>query len=225
MLLLLSNTPSSFYRDCGAFILEMVMSNSNIKHIVYVDGENFIHRAVELLGRNKDRESLIGLDLKKLICNLISQPSECVEVRYYTTKVKFSGVDPKNHTHLQEIANFNSRWLSRLASHNVKVIRAGILRFRESKPCKKCHSKTDNPTEKGVDVRLAVDLVEDSYSPLRIRQYVVSSDLDILPAIEVARKNKNKVVYIASTKSVNRAMVASTSEVLTFTRQNVKESK
>ena len=203
----------------------MKARKSSNKSIVYIDGENFVHSAIGLLGKGKTRDDLIELDLKKMISTIVGHKKEAIEVRYYTTKIKFSGVTVKTHNRLKEIVEFNARWLSRLASQEIKVVRAGILRSRESKPCKKCGLISDTFVEKGLDVRLAVDIIEVSIRSNSRKIYLLSSDLDLLPAIEFAKAHKNKVVYIASAKAVNRALVASTSEVLTFTKKDIEEAK
>lgn len=60
--------------------------------------------------------------------------------------------------------------------------------------------------EKGVDVRIAVDLLEVSYENLADRLILVSSDTDLLPAIEKA-KSKGKVIeYIGFAHRPSLAM-------------------
>lgn len=192
------------------------------KSIVYIDGENFIHRAIELLEKpNKQgRKDLIGLNLVDFVSTLVSA-DETLEIRYYTTRVRYTAVPTNSHSKLSDIVNFNSKWLSRLGSQGVNIIRAGILRSRETEPCPKCGKILQYFVEKGVDVKLAIDLVVDSQKTSTESLYIISSDLDLLPAINFARHQKKEVIYIASTTAVNRAMVASTSRTLTFTKKDI----
>lgn len=200
------------------------MSKTSKRIIVYIDGENFVHRAVDLLGWRATRDDLIGLNLKRLIMDLTGQ-KKTVEIKYYTTRTRFAGVSTKNHARLQAVVNFNSQWLSRLGSQGVEIIRAGILRAREAKPCPKCGNILDRFVEKGVDVRLAVDMIEDAKDPSVEKIYIVSSDLDLLPAIQVVKKHKKKMIYVASAEAVNGALVATIPETLTFTKRNIEDVK
>ncbi|HBB02766.1 MAG: hypothetical protein US89_C0009G0052 [Candidatus Peregrinibacteria bacterium GW2011_GWF2_38_29] len=54
-------------------------------------------------------------------------------------------------------------------------------------------------TEKGVDVRIAIDLVEGAYENRYDKAILISSDGDLAPAIEMV-KRKNKAVEIVSFK-------------------------
>lgn len=197
------------------------MSKNQKKSIVYIDGENFIHRAIELLEkpRKQGRQDLIGLNLVEFVKNLIGI-DDPIEIRYYTTRVRFSAVPKNSHKKLNEIVIFNSKWLSRIGSQGVNIIRAGTLRSRETDPCPKCGKVLQYFVEKGVDVQLAVDMVLDSKDQ-NVAMYLISSDLDLLPAINYAKRQKKKVTYVASTIAVNRAMVASTYQTLTFTKKDI----
>jgi uncharacterized protein (TIGR00288 family) len=50
--------------------------------------------------------------------------------------------------------------------------------------------------EKGVDVEIAVDIVQGAYENLYDTAIVISSDTDLIPAIKVARKKGKKVEYV-----------------------------
>jgi uncharacterized LabA/DUF88 family protein len=82
-----------------------------------------------------------------------------------------------------------------LISQNVNYVKAGSLKVRDGKICSNCGSSTKVLLEKGVDVRLAVDLV-DSFSK-GDEVFLLSSDTDLVPAIERAVKKGVKVVYVA----------------------------
>ncbi len=201
------------------------MSKTNKQSVVYIDGENFIHRAIELLGKSKKqgRKDIIGLNLVDFVRKIV-RVDERLEIRYYTTRVRFSAVPKKSHDKLDDIVSFNSKWLSRIGSQGVSIVRAGILRSRETDPCPKCGKVLQYFVEKGVDVRIAVDMVTDSKNPNIESMYLLSSDLDLLPAVGLVKNNKKRVTYIASTIAVNRAMVASTSQTLTFTKRDLTEA-
>ncbi len=199
------------------------MNKPTKKAIVYIDGENFIHRAIDLLGskRKMKRDAILALNLALFVQKLANYEGQ-VEIRYYTTKVRLFGTTGSVRMRLSEIVAFNSKWIPRLYTQKVQVIRAGILRARVSDPCPKCGHTVDYFVEKGVDVRLAVDMVLDSHDKQVEKMYVLSSDLDLLPAIQAVKQRKKKMVYIASAEAVNGALVATMAETLTFTKEDIE---
>jgi uncharacterized LabA/DUF88 family protein len=56
--------------------------------------------------------------------------------------------------------------------------------------------KTDGYHEKGIDVLMAVDLLIGAYENLYDTAILVSSDTDLIPALEKVRSMKKKVEYI-----------------------------
>ena len=73
--------------------------------------------------------------------------------------------------------------------------------------------------EKGVDVRIATDIVKGALKNEYQACYVISSDSDILPAIETAISAGKKVVYAAFEGSViSKALAINCSEVIFITK-------
>jgi uncharacterized LabA/DUF88 family protein len=61
--------------------------------------------------------------------------------------------------------------------------------------------------EKGVDVKIAVDIVIGAYENLYDRLILVSSDTDLLPALEVVRRKKKEIEYVGFSHAVSHAMI------------------
>ena len=61
--------------------------------------------------------------------------------------------------------------------------------------------------EKGTDVKLAVDLVIGSVDNLYDTAIVVSSDTDLLPAIEYVKFKKKKIEYVGFAHAPSLALV------------------
>ncbi len=73
--------------------------------------------------------------------------------------------------------------------------------------------------EKGVDVNLAVDLLVASYENRCDRLYLVSSDTDLIPAIDKAQEKGKSVIYVAFSHQVSKALVAACRETQTLTKE------
>ena len=151
-------------------------SNSNKKKvIVYIDGQNFYHSVRDTFGQKFDAKYTNFWKLAEFLSG--SQDLELVGVKYYTAHYPFE-VDPEKNR--QDQAAFD-RW----KAQGVKI-ELGIFKTHPSQP----------PVEKGVDVRLAIDLVVDGFSGYYNRAYVLSKDSDIVPAISKIRQLKsNAEVY------------------------------
>lgn len=60
--------------------------------------------------------------------------------------------------------------------------------------------------EKGVDVQIAVDMVDGAADNLYDTCYLISSDTDLIPAIKSALKRGKSIIYIAFQNQVSTAL-------------------
>ncbi|HLC93955.1 MAG TPA: NYN domain-containing protein [Patescibacteria group bacterium] len=68
--------------------------------------------------------------------------------------------------------------------------------------------KTDNIYhEKGVDVQMAVDMVRRAIKKEYHTCYLISSDTDLLPAIQTAKDEGRKIIYVGFEHFISRALL------------------
>ena len=60
--------------------------------------------------------------------------------------------------------------------------------------------------EKGVDVQIAVDQVRGAIKNEYDKCFLISSDTDLLPAIQTAKDEKKKIVYVGFENFISRAL-------------------
>lgn len=77
--------------------------------------------------------------------------------------------------------------------------------------------------EKGVDLKIAVDIVLDSIEQRVEKIYLVSSDTDLLPAIDVARSKGVKVIYVGIENSLSRALLGKSSGKMILSKKQLKQ--
>ncbi len=77
--------------------------------------------------------------------------------------------------------------------------------------------------EKGVDVRIAVDLVSLSCDKAIKRAIICSSDSDLQPAIAEARKRGVEVVYLGFESSPNKGLMYTTNKTILFRNSEIKQ--
>lgn len=185
---------------------------------VYIDGENFRHGIVDILGTKE----VYGFPIRQLVSEVLG--SEAASINYYAAKIKLPrGFQPSKQVleKAEEIKEFNRRWVQGLLDQDVEYIKAGYLKVKTGQACPKCGHKHEVLQEKGVDVRIAVDIVDDAYHKSSKAIAIFSSDTDLIPALERAKKTGVKVTYICFSETVNRAVSAVANETVTITPKKV----
>lgn len=198
------------------------MKRANI--IIYIDGENFLHRVEDILKSAKvikEKTEITKLSIRQLLLQILPEYTN-PEIRYYGTKIRLSDIDDKVVLkRAAEIAESQRRLKRDLTKQTIEFITAGSLRVREVH-CRHCNKTTLVFKEKGVDVRMAVDIIEDAKP--NAHQIIVSSDSDLLPAINVARyTKKSRITYIHHAEQPNYAMIKASNESRVFTNNQIKQ--
>jgi len=148
------------------------------KAAIYIDGNNTYHTFKRL-----------GLDsyqfnFRQYIEDRLCSYKEVVVIKFYAARYPFS-IDSEKHN--RDDAYFKS--LKKF--QNIEVCEGHFL-LKKVK-------KEKVPYEKGVDVRLATDLIFDAVYNLYDEAFVFSVDTDLLPAIRMVKKRfTDKKIYCVS---------------------------
>ena len=110
---------------------------------VFIDGSNFYFKLKELNSRLDDKFSLLDFNFKKFAEWLVS-PNELVEIRYYLGAIKRE----RNNLKSEQMYANQQRLIGKLQQQNIFITLGQVIRH----PDKSYH-------EKGVDVRLAVEMI------------------------------------------------------------------
>ncbi len=191
--------------------------------IVYIDGENVVHQLTQLLGNPKvssSRDILLRLNIRKLLQKILKDKN--IKIRYYTTALRLVKTDPILEKKSREMMKWSGDWANALVKQDIAIIKAGKLKVRESEPCPRCGFVKSVFREKGVDVRLAVDMVTDSMTEKNL--IVWSSDADLLPAVQVAKRNGARVKNITSKESLNWALAKQCGEWQLYGKSDIKKA-
>ena len=194
---------------------------------VYIDGENFLHRVSDILRKSKvikHKREITKFDFKHLFETVLSQKN--LALKYYGTKIKNPTVNNDLKDKLQEIINSQRQLKRSLETQGIEFINCGLLKIRDKiicdkcRRCDKCRHQNQLLQEKGVDVKIAVDLATKHKKDDHI--YLASSDTDLLPAIEKIRQREVLVTYIgfpalivaSMSRAANKTVVIREKEVL-----------
>ena len=187
--------------------------------LVFVDGENFRRSLITVLSSAGFcfNDDIFQYDVAGLLRDVLS--TNDLTIMYYSSQIRPPvGYEPCHaiKRQLESIRKRKRYWASTLANQGIQLIHAGNLKVKMSKPCPNCRYTGEHLQEKGVDVRLAIDIFENALSSNMAEIAVFSSDTDICPVYHRIRAKGVKVRYICFASVVNRAVSAATDETLTI---------
>jgi len=141
---------------------------------IIIDGSNFYHRLKEL-----GFENLLNFNYRKFVQFLLAK-RKLVLKKYYIGAVRTEEGNPKSY----EMWRNQRILLGKLQKEGWEIGFGQLLKTSEG-----YH-------EKGVDVLIAVDLLVGTYENIYDTAILVSSDTDLIPAIEKVRLKGKKIEYI-----------------------------
>lgn len=188
---------------------------------IFIDGENLLYSLLSVLIPEKlvdERASLVKFDLISFFIEATKNNSKPIDIFYYGTKphlVKDMGEEALEAS--TKMLEHKQAWGQWLEKQKILFITAGNLKARQKKEGVVFQ-------EKGVDVRIAVDMVKLAYETKNMHFVIASSDSDIIPALRVVTEKGHKITYVAMTGSLNKAIAAHANNTVTFTRQDIINS-
>lgn len=181
-----------------------------MRNIVYIDGQNFLYKASEILMKHSlilDKQDLHAINIRPMFEKIF--PNEELEIRFFGV-AKIKRRPDLGQEILDKSIRFSDnlrRVRNSLAKQNISYIEAGKLKIRDSDVCKNCGSKDYRYQEKGVDVGVAVSIVEDALKNEVDRIILASSDTDLIPAVLCAKRAGKEVTYVGFSERLTRALV------------------
>lgn len=143
---------------------------------VYIDGSNFYFKL-----RNLKLKNISKFDYHAF-SQWLARDRSIISKRYYVGVVRAEESNIKG----QELRREQQKLFAHLTSPNQEfIIKQGYLMQNDG-----------TYHEKGVDVKLAVDLLVGAYDDLYDVAIIVSSDTDLIPAIQKIKHLKKEVEYI-----------------------------
>jgi len=165
----------------------------SVKRIsVAIDGSNFYHR---LKDPQVDLHNLLEFDYASF-AKWLADEKKIVSQTYYVGAIRAKPGDRK----AQKLRRNQQKLFSHLEKSGWEIDRGFILRT------------ADGFHEKGVDVKIAVDIVVGAYENLYDRLILVSSDTDLLPALQVVRKKDKEIEYVGFSHAPSHALIEHATE-------------
>jgi len=188
-----------------------------MKTILLVDGENFKNYLKYSLGENERKVIWHKYDFKALF-NLVLDDYKIDKVIFYFAKLKKHKETENKSIKLIE----NQRLLkTHLEKYGFEVIFAGRVRGQEGKSF--LGRKIFVFKEKGVDVKIGVDMVSFSCDKLFDQIILASSDSDLQPAINESKKRGIKITYLGFEQRPNKGISYNSNKTILIRNSEVKK--
>lgn len=192
------------------------------KSIVLVDGQNFLkisNSIIEKSGPKKVRKPLVSLKLKELVIKTLRQHPEISqsEIYFYSAKLK---IHPETEEKSKELITEQRKLKNDLEKQGVKFLISGNVRPQEERNSK---GKVTGIKfkEKGVDVKVAVDMVAMACDKRYETIVLCSSDSDLQPAVAEAQRRGIKVIYLGFKTNPNKGLIYTTDKAYLFTNEDI----
>ncbi|MBA3047420.1 NYN domain-containing protein [Candidatus Falkowbacteria bacterium] len=190
----------------GSFNLFNMRSVKRKKAIVFIDGSNFYFRLKELTEDLK-HISLLNFNYRKF-SEWLCRDFELINVRYYVGAVRRK----KNNFKSEEMYNNQQKLFRRLRKNKVNIIEGQLIQH----PDKIYH-------EKGVDVRIAVEMIRFARQNKYDTAVLVSSDNDLIPAVEEVFSFNKKVKYVCAVNRRSFLLSKAAGDYLVLKQKNIRK--
>jgi len=176
--------------------------------IILIDGENFSNKIEEVLKDEAISVSSVdisGMKLRDLILKIFKSYKDIhiKDVNYYAAKLS---VYPPTARKSLQLIDRQRRLKMNLENQGVQFVISGNVRPQEVKDSRGKILKV-NFKEKGVDVRIAVDMVSMAYMKKYDVIVLCSSDSDLQPAVAEARRMGTEIIYLGFSVDPNRGFM------------------
>lgn len=188
--------------------------------ILFIDGENFINKIEDVLEskniRNKQIE-LATLNFNKLFEKPL-QEFKILRKIFYAAKLHFH---PETKDKSEKLIKMQRKLRNNLISQKFEFVLAGNVRAQKVEVD---HKTKTVFREKGVDVKIAVDLVSLAADKILKTAILCSSDSDLQPAIKEVRKRNVEIVYLGFELNPNKGLSFTTNRTILFRNSEILEA-
>jgi uncharacterized LabA/DUF88 family protein len=193
-----------------------------MKTVVYIDGQNFLYKAADVLianGKINDKQDLYNISVRSLLEGVLGHND--LVIKFYGAKLKKYSDTKELLQKSTTMIDSNRKLKNSLNKEKITCIDGGRLKLRDSDKCGACGHKDRRFQEKGVDVRMAVDIILDSQQDHVSKQVLVSSDTDLIPAIKVVTNNGKDLVYVGFSDKLTFSLSREATETQTIRDQEI----
>lgn len=189
-----------------------------MESILFIDGRNFISKIESIF--NSNNKKVVDLSIYNfagLFDKVLSGIKIDKKIFYISKLIKYEETKEKSEELIKKQRNLKNN----LGKQGFEIIFAGRVRANVGR-CPKGH-ETLVFREKGVDVRIAVDMVTFACDKRLKTAIVASSDSDLQPAIRELEKREVERIYLGFENSPNKGLTFTTNRTILIRNSEVLE--
>lgn len=203
---------------------ELIISKKSMlqRVISYIDGFNLYFGL-----REKGWRKYYWLDIQLLASNLLREDQELVSVKYFTARI--SAGDKDTHEHIRKRMEAKRRrqgaFLEALSTLDKVSIFEGHY-LPKTITCNKCGNTWPDHDEKMTDVKIATELLMDTFSDNYDTALIISGDSDLVPPVETIRSRfpRKRIVIAFPPKRVSKRLKQVANAYFTIGEANIRKS-
>lgn len=193
---------------------------------LYIDGENFLFKVAEILKINKligEKSDITKIDIGYLK-DIVAKKDKIAKINFYAARLHKYRESKELEKKSGALIESQRRLKRHLVNSGVDFIMSGHVRLQSFMPATKRRREKTVFKEKGVDVRMAVDVMVNICDKKVKKIFLVSSDSDMVPVVRAAQERGVKVTYVGFASQPNRGLIATCDQVVLFRDDEIVES-
>jgi uncharacterized LabA/DUF88 family protein len=192
--------------------------------IILIDGENFFKKIDQVLYMDKVNNSKIdktNIQIKTLLNSILYKYKDISikEIRFYAAKLSLF---PDTLKKSKLLIASQRKLKSNLEKQNINFIVSG--KVRGYKTTGKDGKSSVIFKEKGVDVKIAVDMITIACDKEAKNIVLCSSDSDLQPAVKETRKRGVEVIYLGFQVDPNIGLTITTNKSILISNKEIISS-
>lgn len=189
-------------------------------NILFIDGRNFLRKIRQILSPDNKKEKKINFstyDFGGLLGKVLTGLAIDRRIVYFGRLVKHEETEKKSDELIEEQRQLKLH----LEKQGFEVILAGRVRGHVEK-CPMGH-ETFVFKEKGVDVKMAVDMITLACNKKLRTAIIGSSDSDLQPAIKELKNHNVQRIYLGFESQPNKGLTFTTDRTILIRNSEVEE--
>lgn len=157
---------------------------------IFIDGSNLYHR-IKSIAKYFTQQTGQEFSISKFnfrgFCEWLAGQDNLTEIHYYVGQIRRPHPRGKNTQKAEQLYADQQRLVGYLQNNNINVKFGKVI---------KTPGQNGDYHEKGVDVQIAVEMIRFARQDKYDIAYLVSSDTDLVPAVEEVKDSGKEVIYV-----------------------------
>lgn len=176
---------------------------------VFIDGSNLYFKLRTLIPHKMD---FIRYRYKDLVASLLHDDEKLVYAGYYVGVVRDTK-RTRDYSKTADLIQNQQKLFEQLRHQQIEIIKGYLL------------ERDGRFFEKGVDVRLAIDIVTMAQAKRYDTAIIISSDTDLIPAMQAAQHSKREIVHVGFEHQPSLSLIRYANRSRLITRAEAEKFK